>query len=328
MAHIQYCMDFDFTHLKDRELGSFSSLPTIPSFCFVTFQIACSFISEKAASFSRSAELHSDPMSPSTSRCPCFLPTRSPQASSHRYQPIARDTSPSRDDQLRSPADDLPKRHSAADGVRVAETLRFQPDPGEALPVRRGAGSEGGQSVLVEQQAHGSKEGRTAVEPPLTKETTPKLFGKKNSSPRSRAAKEVAQLTEPREEKPKRSERRCCCCCCGEEGNEENNMKPVLAGVSDTVSNSVSNVAANSVSNSVTNSNTNSNQNTNTNSLTKVKSNGDLNPDLNPDLNSVASSTTHPNPTLPINVQTTCDEGRHRCRRRKKEQGCGSRRRA
>lgn len=80
-------------------------------------------------------------------------------------------------------------------------------------------------------------------------------------------------------------------------------MKPVLAGVSDTVSNSVSNVAANSVSNSVTNSNTNSNQNTNTNSLTKVKSNGDLNPDLNPDLNSVASSTTHPNPTLPINVQ-------------------------
>lgn len=166
MAHIQYCMDFDFTHLKDRELGSFSSLPTIPSFCFVTFQIACSFISEKAASFSRSAELHSDPMSPSTSRCPCFLPTRSPQASSHRYQPIARDTSPSRDDQLRSPADDLPKRHSAADGVRVAETLRFQPDPGEALPVRRGAGSEGGQSVLVEQQAHGSKEGCTAVEPP------------------------------------------------------------------------------------------------------------------------------------------------------------------
>lgn len=139
---------------------------------------------------------------------------------------------------------------------------------------------------------------------PLTKETTPKLFGKKNSSPRSRAAKEVAQLTEPREEKPKRSERRCCCCCCcGEEGNEDNNMKPALAGVSDTVSNSVSNVAANSVTNSVTNSNTNSNQNTNTNSLTKVKSNGDLNPDLNPDLNSVASSTTHPNPTLPINVQ-------------------------
>ena len=84
-------------------------------------------------------------------------------------------------------------------------------------------------------------------------------------------------------------------------------MKPALAGVSDTVSNSVSNVAANSVSNSVTNSvtnsNTNSNQNTNTNSLAKVKSNGDLNGNLNLHLNSVASSTTHPNPTLPINVQ-------------------------
>ena len=167
MAHTQYCIDFDFTHLKDRELGSFSPYLTTFSFCFVTFQIACSFLSEKASSFSHSAESPSDSLSPSTSRCRPFLSSRSPQASGHRDQSIARNPTTSRDDQLRSPADDLPKWHSAANRVRIAaEDLRVQSDPGEALPLRRGAGSAGSQSVLVEQQAGDSKEGGASMEPP------------------------------------------------------------------------------------------------------------------------------------------------------------------
>ena len=113
---------------------------------------------------------------------------------------------------------------------------------------------------------------------PLTKETTPKLFGKKSASPRNRSMKEMTQLTELREEKPKKSERRYCCCC---EENEENLMKPI-EGVSDSVSDSVSEVVdhvnSNSVSNSVSHPLSHSLSNTNSNTIANTIATSTSNP--------------------------------------------------
>lgn len=106
---------------------------------------------------------------------------------------------------------------------------------------------------------------------PLTKETTPKLFGKKSGSPRNGSMKEMTQLTELCEEKPKKSERRYCCYYCCEE-NEENLMKPI-EGVSDSVSDSVSEVVDHVNSNSVSHSLSNTNSNTNSNTIATSTSN-------------------------------------------------------